>query len=132
MTDDPRFTELDEVFGAAFGELAAFEPQWREDEASAQAHYNAVLHRIERAAQTLDSLARDVRKAALAEAVVEAAEPFAKAGKRLIHEGNRGYRDGTFDNLYESYRFRIGDVLAIYNALAAFRAEFPADPQEKP
>ena len=58
------------------------------------------------ALDALASLARDARKAALAEAAVEA------------YEAARIGRPATWQRVDDS--------------LAAFRAEYPADPQEKP
>ncbi len=60
----------------------------------------------------------------------EALEPFAKAGKRLICEGDRGYRNSTFDGRRESYRFRVGDVIAAFRALKTPDAQAtpPKDP----
>lgn len=48
------------------------------------------------------------------EAAQTALAPFAKAGKKLIHQGSQGYRNGTYDDQTETYTFRVGDVIAAY------------------
>ena len=109
MTEDPReATVRDRILHGAYDSQGSRHHP-RCPSRSAKGDCDCYMQERQPALDALASLARDARKAALAEAVVEAAEACF---------------DGTL-------RVRPPAQL-LYKRIAAFRAEFPADPQEKP